>query len=84
MRKVLIYQLLLLLGSGKTAVLVERIINKIIVEKIDIDKIRTYTLGTTTSEGKFITNNVFTEEIDMRKYKNNIKPLGYKEDDKDV
>lgn len=52
--------------------------------KIDIDKIRTYTLGTTTSEGKFITNNVFTEEIDMRKYKNNIKPLGYKEDDKDV
>ena len=39
MRKVLIYQLLLLLGSGKTAVLVERIINKIIVEKIDIDKL---------------------------------------------
>lgn len=31
--------MLLLLGSGKTAVLVERIINKIIVEKIDIDKL---------------------------------------------
>ena len=29
----------LLLGSGKTAVLVERIINKIIVEKIDIDRL---------------------------------------------
>ena len=28
-----------LLGSGKTAVLVERIINKVINEKIDIDKI---------------------------------------------
>ena len=31
--------MLLLLGSGKTAVLVERIINKVINEKIDIDKI---------------------------------------------
>ena len=27
------------LGSGKTAVLVERIINKVIKEKIDIDKL---------------------------------------------
>lgn len=31
--------MLLLLGSGKTAVLVERIINKIIKEKIDIDRL---------------------------------------------
>lgn len=31
--------MLLQLGSGKTAVLVERIINKIVNEKIDIDKI---------------------------------------------
>ena len=39
MRRVQIYWLLLLHGSGKTAVLVERIIHKIIDDKVDIDKI---------------------------------------------
>jgi len=39
MKKVLIYWLLLQHGSGKTAVLVERIINKVVYEGIDIDKI---------------------------------------------
>ena len=39
MKKVQIYWLLLLHGSGKTAVLVERIIHKIIDDKVDIDKI---------------------------------------------
>ena len=39
MKMVLIYWLRLLLGSGKTAVLVERIINKIINEDVDIDKL---------------------------------------------
>ena len=38
-RKIQIYQLLLPHGSGKTAVLVERIIHKIIDDKIGIDKI---------------------------------------------
>lgn len=39
MKMVQIYWLQLLLGSGKTAVLVERIINKIINENVDIDKL---------------------------------------------
>ena len=39
MKRVQIYWLLLLHGSGKTAVLVERIIHKIIDDKVDIDKI---------------------------------------------
>ena len=39
MKKEVIYWLQQRLGSGKTAVLVERIINKVINEKIDIDKI---------------------------------------------
>ena len=39
MKMVLIYWLRLLLGSGKTAVLVERVINKIINEDVDIDKL---------------------------------------------
>ena len=39
MKGVQIYWLLLLHGSGKTAVLVERIIHKIIDDKVDIDKI---------------------------------------------
>lgn len=39
MKKVQTYQQLQQHGSGKTAVLVERIINKIIHEKIDIDKL---------------------------------------------
>ena len=39
MKKGQIYWLLLLHGSGKTAVLVERIIHKIIDDKVDIDKI---------------------------------------------
>ena len=39
MKKEVIYLLQLLHGSGKTAVLVERIINKIINEKVDIDKL---------------------------------------------
>ena len=38
-KKIAIFQLLQRHGSGKTAVLVERIINKIINDKIDIDKI---------------------------------------------
>ena len=40
-------------GSGKTAVLVERIINKVINEKIDIDKILVVTF-TKTAEFAFI------------------------------
>ena len=39
MKKEIIYWLLRLHGSGKTAVLVERIINKVINDKVDIDKI---------------------------------------------
>lgn len=39
MKKNQTYQQLLLHGSGKTAVLVERIINKIIQDKVDIDKL---------------------------------------------
>ena len=39
MKKEVIYLLQLLHGSGKTAVLVERIINKITNENIDIDKL---------------------------------------------
>ena len=39
MKKKITYQLQLQLGSGKTAVLVERIINKVINDKVDIDKI---------------------------------------------
>lgn len=39
MKKTLTYQLQQQHGSGKTAVLVERIINKILNEKIDIDKL---------------------------------------------
>ena len=39
MKKVQIYQWQLVHGSGKTAVLTMRIINKIVNEKIDIDKI---------------------------------------------
>ena len=38
MKKVAIYQWQLLHGSGKTAVLVERIIKKVINENVDIDK----------------------------------------------
>ena len=39
MKMVQIYQQQLQLGSGKTAVLVERIINKIIKDKVDIDRL---------------------------------------------
>ena len=39
MKKTQTYQLLQQRGSGKTAVLVERIINKAIKENIDIDKL---------------------------------------------
>ena len=39
MKKVRIYWQQQLHGSGKTAVLVERIINKVINENVDIDKI---------------------------------------------
>ena len=53
------------------------------VGTVAVDKVRTFALGTTTSAGKFITNNVFEEEIDIRKYTNNIIPLGYKEEKED-
>lgn len=41
------------------------------------DKVRSYALGTTTSEGKFITDNVIYETISKRKYTNNLELLNY-------
>lgn len=44
------------------------------------DKVRSYVLGTTTSEGKFITDNVITETINTSKYINNVSVLGYEQE----
>ena len=49
MKKVQIYQLQQQHGSGKTAVLVERIINKVLNEKINIDEILVVTFTNTAA-----------------------------------
>lgn len=51
---------------------------------IKVDNVRAYVLASSMSEGKFYSNNVFEEEVDLMKYRNNIVPLGYKEEKKNV
>lgn len=48
------------------------------------DKVRSYVLGTTTSAGRFMTNNVFEEEIPVVTWNNEIYPEGYERGEADV
>ena len=60
-------------GSGKTAVLVERIINKIINEKVDIDKLLvvTFTNAAASEMRERVLKAIYKKILFEEKYENN-------------
>jgi len=74
MKKEVIYLLQLLHGSGKTAVLVERIINKITNENIDIDKllIVTFTNAAATEMRERILEEIY-KKLEKEPENNNLQ-----------
>ena len=60
-------------GSGKTAVLVERIINKIIKEKIDIDRLLvvTFTNAAASEMRERILNSIYKSKWRNKRWRNN-------------